>query len=191
MNLWYNERNQNAARVFEAPTAVTLYRRVTMSDSIPQKRCSKCKQFFSATTEYFNRAKKASDGLRTECKVCRRPSTHAYYRLNKEKILRYTKEYNKTHYQAWYESEKKWEKANPDKVKAADKRQREKYPEKVKARQAVHAAVQSGKLAKVSTCFCTHCGMQAQTYHHESYAHEHWLDVIPLCRKCHTVVHIK
>lgn len=39
-------------------------------DSIPQKRCSKCKQHFPATLEYFRKASKEKSGLTSRCKSC-------------------------------------------------------------------------------------------------------------------------
>lgn len=39
-------------------------------DSIPQKRCSRCKQEFPRTLEYFCSAKSRSDGLNCYCKPC-------------------------------------------------------------------------------------------------------------------------
>lgn len=41
-----------------------------MSDSIPQKPCSKCGEMFDATPENFYRSKRGLYGLRSDCKKC-------------------------------------------------------------------------------------------------------------------------
>ena len=52
---------------------------------------------------------------------------------------------------------------------------------------AVHAAVWQHKtLPPASTRQCAECGQKAQSYHHYlGYEPDHWLDVIPLCTRCH------
>ena len=68
-------------------------------------------------------------------------------------------------------------------------RYRDNNPEKERARKAVSDAVRRAVLPRVSSVQCAHCEKQAQTYHHWSYLQEHHLDVVPLCRKCHTAEH--
>lgn len=54
------------------------------------------------------------------------------------------------------------------------------------AGQAVYRAVRAGKMPHASTLPCKECGNPAREYHHHNgYAREHWLDVIPLCIPCH------
>lgn len=52
---------------------------------------------------------------------------------------------------------------------------------------AVNRAVWSTEeLPNLSTQVCDECGAPAEDYHHYlGYDSEHWLDVKPLCRKCH------
>ncbi len=58
-------------------------------------------------------------------------------------------------------------------------------PERFKARWKVNNAVRDGKLPRIKTLLCA-CGKQAQQYHHHNgYAPEHALDVVPMCRPCH------
>lgn len=55
---------------------------------------------------------------------------------------------------------------------------------------AVNKAVHEGRLPRVSTHTCERCQeAQAQHYHHEDYAPEHWLEVVPLCVRCHKQRH--
>jgi len=64
------------------------------------------------------------------------------------------------------------------------KLQKERYPEKVKARQIVHNAIQSGKLVRKP---CEVCGDDNTQAHHEDYNKP--LDVIWLCPKHHRKKH--
>lgn len=52
----------------------------------PQKRCSKCKQWFPATPEYFYNHKRSSDGLDPRCITCRRATKKEYAHRNPEKV---------------------------------------------------------------------------------------------------------
>lgn len=158
-------------------------------DSIPEKRCSKCKKFFPATTEHFNKSSKASDGLRTECKACRKPFSRDYYERNTGKIKEYVQQWQRDNYEKWREYETKSRHNNPEPSRNSVKRYMKKYPEKRRAQQAVKYAVRVGKLPKVETCLCKFCGEQAEAYHHWSYLPEHKLDVIPLCTMCHNRLH--
>jgi hypothetical protein len=66
----------------------------------------------------------------------------------------------------------------------AQRRQRDKIRQTAAA--AVHKAVRNGRLPKASELKCTCCPAQAVEYHHHNgYDKAHWLDVIPLCIKCH------
>lgn len=55
-------------------------------------------------------------------------------------------------------------------------------------RNAVHHRVENGVMPPASDLACTHCGKQAEQYHHhKGYAFENRLDVIPLCIPCHRI----
>ena len=59
-----------------------------------------------------------------------------------------------------------------------------KHPEKVRAREAVHRAVKSGKLIKEP---CVKCGNKVSFAHHTNYLKP--LKVLWLCRKHHQLEH--
>ena len=59
--------------------------------------------------------------------------------------------------------------------------------EKVMAHVSVSYAIRKGRLPKVCTCICAHCGVPAEEYHHEDYSKQ--LEVIPLCKPCHIKHH--
>lgn len=76
-----------------------------------------------------------------------------------------------------------------DKGKACTRRKylRNKY--RYKAYAAIQKAIKEGRLKPVSAHQCVVCRKQAEFYHHHSYEKPFWLDVIPLCRSCHTLIH--
>ena len=76
-----------------------------------------------------------------------------------------------------------------EKSKATLKRYCINNPEKVKALHAVNNAIRDGKLVRPDTFICSFCSKQAENYHHPSYKPEHHLDVIPVCIKCHNLIH--
>ena len=60
------------------------------------------------------------------------------------------------------------------------------FPEQIKAQTAVNHAIRAGKLPRPDTLQCS-CGEQAKQYHHhKGYEPKFWLDVIPVCMKCHS-----
>ena len=59
------------------------------------------------------------------------------------------------------------------------------HPNYIKIHSLISNAIQNGKIQKPSFYKCI-CGKQAEQYHHhKGYEPEHWLDVIPVCKKCH------
>jgi len=64
--------------------------------------------------------------------------------------------------------------------------QRERYPERKHARDAVYRALKAGTLVKAP--LCERCGRPCEAQgHHESYDKERWLDVQWLCVQCHRI----
>jgi 5-methylcytosine-specific restriction endonuclease McrA len=64
--------------------------------------------------------------------------------------------------------------------------QRQRYPERKHARDAVYRALKTGELVKPLKC--QDCGKVAYLEgHHESYASTHWLIVVWLCKPCHNI----
>lgn len=55
------------------------------------------------------------------------------------------------------------------------------------AHNLITGEIASGRLAPAKTLACSHCGAQAQHYHHENY--DMPLEVIPLCASCHRKIH--
>lgn len=59
------------------------------------KKCSKCNEF-KPTTE-FHKKTSAKDGLKPDCKQCRKQYSQIRYQSNKEKILEKQKQYQQSH----------------------------------------------------------------------------------------------
>lgn len=126
------------------------------------KRCSKCKK--NKQLSEFHKNQKHKDSLRYCCKIC-------------------CSKYQKSHLQT------ERGKANN---RAKQERFKIRHPNYIKAKHAVNNAVQAGKTARPDTLQCHYCPKQAQQYHHwHGYEPEHWLDIIPVCTKCHQKCHRK
>lgn len=60
-----------------------------------------------------------------------------------------------------------------------------------KAHDAVKRAVNKGRLPRPSSFKCSRCNNPARHYHHESYGRSDWLNVTPICARCHKTTHAK
>lgn len=80
-----------------------------------------------------------------------------------------------------------------EKGRAASRRSYQAYRLRNKAKRdakdTVNSAVRAGLLPHISSRRCNRCKSKAAHYHHWSYLPEHWLDVEPLCKKCHDLIH--
>ena len=126
------------------------------------KKCSKCKQFKQLPG--FRKDRTAKDGIHGHCKACELIIKRKYQRTDKGK-------------------------ANHQ---ARKKRFNARYPNKLKAVNAVNSAITAGRLTRPDTLFCYYCPVQAEQYHHYlGYEPEHWFDIVPVCIKCHRQIHKK
>lgn len=155
-----------------------------MAAEIISKRCSTCKQYKQLSE--FSKDRSRKDGFKNDCKTCDR----AYRQSEKGKTVhrRANKKYQKTpkakvahkHYR------------QSEKGKAFYRKHAHRYrighPERINARKAVNEAIKVGKLPRPDSLQCS-CGEQAEAYHHhKGYEQEHWLDVVPVCILCHTLL---
>lgn len=69
-------------------------------------------------------------------------------------------------------------------------------PEQYRARMVIAEEVRRGRMPPAKYLKCVDCGLSREIdpkaiieYHHEDYGNQ--LDVIPLCRKCHSIRHKK
>jgi len=189
-----------------------------MAEQIINKRCSHCKQTKPISEFRKNRTRK--DKHQDICKLCQLKYQRDYRQTKKGKACanRYRqsekgKDYQKT-YQALYSKSEKYKAykkrySQTEKFKIAQKRYRQsekgkdcyhkkakqyaiRHQERRKAKSAVNNAIKCGKLPRPDTLHCSYCPNQAKLYHHhKGYEPKHWLDVIPVCIKCHTKIHKK
>lgn len=178
-----------------------------MTDSIPLKQCSRKENcvhpdgpWLPATTEYFYKRSNVSSGLQWKCKVCckaeyepekRSLEGKEYYEKNKETIKAKVQERYYKDPQKCLERSAGYYQENKKKLHQDSLQFRKDHPLMAGAHSAVNNAVRRGKLPKASTLSCANCGLTADHYHHWSYEREHWLDVVPLCMKCHHKLHRK
>ncbi len=168
---------------------------------MPTKQCSKCGEM-KDTSEFFkdtrkNLRKRSKDGFVSSCKTCHSAYEREY---NKREYVRdayrkHTKEWKQTPegraYIAKYiisdknrERNRRYKKS--EKGKLALQHSAERHPDRKKIISAVRHTIYSGVLPRISTLSCIACGNPATEYHHHNgYAPEYWLDVVPMCHTCH------
>ncbi len=129
------------------------------------KTCPICCQ--ERMLDEFYRCPKAKDGLRYHCKACEKILQRKYRKTKKGKVA----------IRRYFQSEK---------GKYAHKRFCMRHPKRIQAKNAVTHAVETGKIPHIKTRRCYFCYEKAQEYHHyKGYERRFWLDVIPVCIKCH------
>jgi len=160
------------------------------------KKCTQCGR--SKNINDFRKRARSPGGIRAECKECQDNYQRKYYQSNSAKVISKNKEWvinNPERSDAiktkWRQNHpevgKNWARNNPDKIRDSTRKQRLIHPERSRARKAVQNAITRGDIKKASEFICRSCNIkQASQYHHYlGYEKEHWLDVVPLCRKCH------
>jgi hypothetical protein len=108
----------------------------------PTKQCSKCEAEYPATSEYFHHANKNSDGLRTECKLCRIEDTKRYREAHREELREKQLHYSRTdrgreqqqryleaNQEAIHKQQKRYYDSNREKILEQKKHQRQTNPE--------------------------------------------------------------
>ena len=167
-----------------------------MLTSIITKKCSACKQL-KDITEFGPRAD-AKDGRRNQCRPCRQEHITAWYHTEEGKrssvaiLKRYLATENGRELRK--QAHKRYSQTMQGRAKALrnTRKYRDAHPNYVAVLSAVYRAVQSGRLPSPRTLPCTFCNGPSTDYHHHlGYAKEHWLDVVPTCRRCHIHEHRK
>ena len=171
-----------------------------MSETIISKRCSHCKPIKPISN--FTKDRLSKDGLAYRCKACQRIDRMRYLKTEKGKAaqkryrqsdkgraaeLKRVKKYRKTEKgrKTYLKAQRKFGKS--EKGKAYQKQWCLNHPESRKAKAAVNWLVRIGKLPRPDTLPCHYCPKQAKEYHHwHGYEPEHRLDIVPVCKKCHS-----
>lgn len=159
-----------------------------MANEIIIKICRVCKETKSLSE--FYKEPKCKDGHLKKCKKCYLKQTKKYERTEKGKAVH--KNYRQTEKGKEVFRKAIFRHHRTEKFKATQKRYITRYPERCKARDAVNYAVQAGNLPRPNTLQCHYCDVQAEQYHHHlGYESKHYLDVVPICQKCHNKFRIK
>jgi hypothetical protein len=148
-----------------------------MAKVMVAKTCTVCNQLKDISQFRFHKTRLHYE---SECKECVRTRQQTYRRSFHGKEVR-------------RKNARTWKQTATGKaytLRNAIQRQRA-HPDIYSANKAVLYAVKTGKLPKVTTLQCAHCNDTALEYHHVSYRREHRLNVIPLCRRCHCIIHGK
>lgn len=152
-----------------------------------QKQCSKCRE--TKPLSDFNKNKSRPDGYAHYCKPCAMGRSRQWVESNRDTVRAAKRKYY------WKNPEKERETARTNRREKPEANNRHNrtynkvHPGRMKAVNTVNRAVARGDLLPVCEKSCVSCGKQAQDYHHHSYEPEFWLDVIPLCKSCHRLVH--
>jgi ferredoxin len=165
------------------------------------KVCSKCG--IRKPVAEFSKSSKNKDGLRYFCKSCISVCSQKYYQDHKDDINTKTRLYRQnhrneqsvasrkyydTHREAKLKSCKEYRSANREAISIKNKEYATKYPERIKAKEAVRRAIEVGILIRPDRC--EKCNkIRRVVGHHESYLEEHWLDVNWWCYSCHKTYH--
>ena len=136
-------------------------------------------------------------------------NSKAYYLKNREKKIQQAKEYYYNNWEKSQSNKKKWAEENKEFLDAykkdyykiynqtergkeiirkADKKWRENPENKIKilAREAVRYALRRKKIVKPNKCsICKNVGL-VEAHHYKGYSKENQLNIMWLCRKCHT-----
>ena len=121
-------------------------------------------------------------------KESQRLSNKKKYLNNKEKVLSNNKKWAQENREKVRDTQRKWKEKNKDIVKKRTYEYIERYPEKKRAVQAVNNAIMYGKMTRPTNC--SRCLIECKPEgHHPDYSKP--LEVIWLCKGCHTKEHRK
>ena len=168
------------------------------------KRCTICKEYREESE--FHKDASRYDGLSPKCKQCQRVMQCLYWENNKEKyrkggekyqarpgsrrapgsLQRYKEQHREEVNAAAREYNRRHSEERKEYTKAYNEQNRDKYL----AAKALQRAIRHAVLPPAKECICADCGNQAKHYHHESYAEQDRLNVVPLCSRCHKLRHM-
>jgi len=177
----YRRKNKDAKRAYYH--SIKTERR-NPADMTLMIKCNKCGEV-KAATEFYARPLN-NTGFDLKCKQCLREQGREYRLKNPTAKRSY---YQRTR-KARIEHMREYRKENMPAIMAKWHEYEQKYPERVQAGDAVHEAIKRKEILPARKCKCVDCGKKAMDLHHESYAQDQWLVVVPLCRSCHKLRHM-
>lgn len=126
----------------------------TVSTDPPLRQCSKCKEWFPSTLDYFCKNASRPSGLRTSCKKCdalqreakrdeKNEKSRKRYEENKDRINEKHREYYRSNPQKQTERHKKYSATNKEKLAKKSKKFYEANKDKIREQQ--HARYEANK----------------------------------------------
>lgn len=168
------------------------------------RTCNKCHQ--AKDESEFHKDKSRVDGLAYVCKTCANAYAKKYQEDNRAEFRKGGRFYKaRPGRKRSPESRRRYKEANREKVNAAARafaerhaqdlrdnarRYRHDNRDKYLAAKALQKAIYHKVMPPAKECTCADCGKQATHYHHESYAEQDRLNVVPLCGSCHKLRHM-
>ena len=148
------------------------------------KICTKCDEV--KPLDEFHKDKRAKDGYRGDCKVCKNAQTRQWVIDHRERKAATDKQWKQSHPERVKATDKRWRLENLEAVAVSSAEYRVANPLKIKAHYAVKNAITAGKLTRPDNCSeCNATGtIQA---HHDDYTKP--LEVMWLCQTCHIAWH--
>lgn len=151
-----------------------------------KKQCTKCKSVLPFSE--FHKWKYGKDGYKSCCKKCNTKDVTSYQKTprGRQIHLRNSCKYERT--EKGKRNKKRY--VGSDKgcimVKERSRKNRERFPEKCRARDVLNNAVKSGKIKAPSNCIV--CSKRRKLHgHHDDY--DNPLEVRWMCQKCHDTEH--
>ena len=147
---------------------------VSVCSKLTTKTCSICGETKEMSEFHVNKA--SNDGFKAMCRSCALERNRTWRDRNREHI----KAYNAQRYATMTEY-----------IKRAERKSAVRYPQKVKARQAVYRKVKIGQFPPAWTMVCEVCeeAQAAHWHHHNGYDDKHLVDVMAICTACHGKEH--
>jgi 5-methylcytosine-specific restriction endonuclease McrA len=108
------------------------------------KTCSKCKETFPATEEFFRWHNKKKGKLYSQCRPCAKEAGRAYYEVNKEKIKEYSKAYRDSHKDYYNNYTKQWRLDNTEQQRSLVRAWKKANPEKKKGYEKKRTSIKRG-----------------------------------------------
>ena len=99
------------------------------SSTLPEKRCTKCGEYFPRTAEYFSRHKGRPDGLDGWCKACTREKDRARYAANPERERERSRAWYAANAERARASTRAWNAANRERLREMNHARRVAHPE--------------------------------------------------------------
>lgn len=163
------------------------------------KRCCHCKRTLGLGE--FNKCRSNKDGLRKECKECRREEREKnrekiaeqhkrYYLAHKEEHYRKSRARVMANFEATREYQRRYQQENREKVSEIQKKYRRRNGDRTRARAGLNNAIKRGEVERLT--WCQLCGRNVPQKlveaHHADYSQP--LSVVWLCKSHHHQVHV-